>query len=94
MAERTSCLTIEAPQQSRHLLILLLDLIQRRLDERQALRTVGFVNGARLILHGSEMLNLFAAVLDLRESQGCRRPFEEMAEGGELGEITSCSGEV
>lgn len=87
--KHTSSLSIEASQQPRHFLILLLDLIQRRLNQRQAFRPVRFVHGARLVLHRAEVLDLLAGVLDLGEAQGGGGPFEEMAETGELGEVTA-----
>jgi len=48
---------------------------------------VGFIFGARLVLVRAEVLDLLAAVLDFGQAEGGARALEEVAEGGEFGEV-------
>lgn len=80
-------LPVEFAQETLHLLVILLDLTQDLFNVGQRDLLVRFVGGSRFILAGAVVLDFLAGFLDFVQTQGCGGTFEEVAEGGEVGEF-------
>ncbi len=82
-----SWVVVELAQGLLDLLKLLLGLRDRRLAPGQTDVRVRLLEGARLVLVRTKILQLLAAVLELGQAERGRRAFEEVAEGRERAEV-------
>ena len=78
---------IELAQSSLDLLVILLHLRQGTLDVLQRCLVIWLFDATGFILAGAVVLDLFARFLDLAQAQCRGRTFEEVAQGGEFGEV-------
>lgn len=82
--------SLELPLHYLELLLRNLDFLLQILEARFHVVDIA---RARLVLFGAEVLDLFAGVLDLCQTQCRAAPFEEVTESGELFEIAGVSAE-
>lgn len=78
---------VEASQRLFYLRVFRLDGIKSFLDATQTLCIIRLIDCASVILVSAIMLNLFARILDLRQSQGSRRTFQKVTLRAELCQI-------